>query len=380
MDERIDEMIDSLGAWLRSQDYNYIECNHVPEHLLGDNRKMNVLWRTFFRLFPYNLRSMKRALFPVTPQSTVALLKAYEIVNDQAVVKKLYTRALALRSPKTKHFALKQGIKISINLYENSVDDPTPLNTVWLGQFLLDEHSGIIGELEKENLLLSIACYLIEELGYVDHQEEGVYFYYGPTLKKEIYNASAIISAFLIRVGVCYEKQDLVRLGERGIKYICNQQNKDGSWFYAGSPSRPTIDCFHQSYILQALCSVRDCMSINVDDCIAKGIHFYRSLFRKVKDEIRPVRYDKRYTPHNTWLFVKTDGRDIAEALVFFSKYVYDQEMIDGLLEYTYRVFYNKKEGCMYPELFVYGKNRIPYLEFQAWFFYAFQVLKQYKR
>lgn len=376
-------MISSLEAWLKSLDYNYIECNHVPEHFLGSNRKMNVLWRTFFRLFPYNLRNMKRTsngLFPITPQSTVALLKAYEIINDQEVIKRLYTRALALRSPKTKHFALKQGIKISINLYENSADDPTPLNTVWLGQFLLDEHSGIIGKLEKENLLLSITRYLIEELGYVDHQEEGVYFYYGPTLKKEIYNASAIISAFLIRVGVCYGKQELVGLGERGIKYIRNKQNEDGSWFYAGFPSRPTIDCFHQSYILQALCSVRNCISMNVDDCIAKGIHFYRSLFRKVKDEIRPVRYDKRYTPYNTWLFVKTDGRDIAEALVFFSKYVYDQEMIDGLLEYTYREFYNKKEGCMYPELFVYGKNRIPYLEFQAWFFYAFQVLKQYKR
>lgn len=91
---------------------------------------------------------------------------------------------------------MKQGIRIAINLYENSADDPTPLNTIWFGQFLLEEHSKVIEESERKELLYSIVAYLTEELGYVDYGEQGIYFYYGPTLKKEIYNASAIISAF----------------------------------------------------------------------------------------------------------------------------------------------------------------------------------------
>lgn len=32
----------------------------------------------------------------------------------------------------------------------------------------------------------------------------------------------------------------------------------------------------------------------------------------------------------------------------------------------------------MYPERFIYGMNRIPYIEFQAWFLYAFNVVKKY--
>ena len=82
---QVNEMLYGLETWLKSQDYNYIECNHVPEHLLGNNRKMNVLLRTFFRLCPYNLRNMKRppnGLYPITPQSNVALLKAYAISNN----------------------------------------------------------------------------------------------------------------------------------------------------------------------------------------------------------------------------------------------------------------------------------------------------------
>ncbi|EJW98509.1 hypothetical protein EVA_13384, partial [gut metagenome] len=47
---------------------------------------------------------------------------------------------------------------------------------------------------------------------------------------------------------------------------------------------------------------------------------------------------------------------------------------------YTYKHFFNKKNGYMYPEIFIYGKNRIPYIEFQAWFLYAFQIVKRYYR
>lgn len=375
-------MLSRVETWLKLQDYNYIECNHVPEYLFGQNRKVNMLLRTFFRLCPYNLRKMERpqsGLYPVTPQSNVALLKAYAISNDKIVIEKLYKRVLSLRSPKTKNFALKQGVKISINLYENSADDPTPLNTVWFGQFLLEEHSGVVPEIEKKELLYSIAAYLIAELGYMDHREKGVYFYYGPTLKKEVYNASAIISAFLINLGIRYGEDAYLKLGQRGIKYICNKQNDDGSWFYAGKTERSTIDCFHQSYILQAICSVKGYLPFDASIAIDKGIAYYKTLFIEEEQFVRPLRYDKRYTPYNTWLFVKVDGRDVAEALVFFTKYVPDKVMVHKLLNYTFDKFYNKKKGYMIPEIFVYGKNRIPYIEFQAWFLYAFQIVKQYR-
>ncbi len=373
---QLSEMISGIELWLRIHDYNFIECNHVPEFLFGRNRKINVLLRTFFRLCPYNLRIMKHRLYPLTPQSLVALLKAYSLTEDKDLVKKLYERTLTLRSPQTKYFALKQGIRIAINMYENSPDTPTPLNTVWFGQFLLDEHYGIVSEKEKKELLYSISNYLIKELGYIDHGVQGVYFYYGPTLKKEVYNASAIISAFLVNVGVRFGDDYLNGLGQRGIRYICQKQNIDGSWFYAGSPERATIDCFHQSYILQAICSVQEYLSFDASEAIKKGTEFYKTMFVNEGERVRPIRYDKKYPPNNTWWFVKVDGRDISEALIFFTKCYPDKEMVRKLLKYTYDNFYDKKKGYMIPELFIYGKNHIPYIEFQAWFLYAFNILK----
>ena len=377
----LDEMISSIKSWLVKHDYNYIECNDVPTCLYVENQKINVLIRTFFRLCPINVRNMKLKegqLFPITPQANVALLKAYSIEKDINVLEKIYDRVLSLQSPKVDNFALKQGIKIAISLYEDSEDDPTPLNTVWFGQFLLEDESGIVAEQERREILISIAKYLINELGYIDYGENGIYFRYGHHIKREVFNASAIISSFLIELGMKYKINEYTQMGKRGIIYICNKQNEEGSWFYAAKPERATIDCFHQAYILQALCKVQDFLDFEIKNVISKGVKFYLSLFENKGEYLIPKRYDKRYMPHNTWLFVKTDGRDIAEALIFFSKFYPRPDLVSKLLSYSYDCFFNKKKGYMYPERFIYGMNRIPYIEFQAWFLYAFNVVKQY--
>ena len=244
----LDEMISGIKSWLVKHDYNYIECNDVPTCLYVDNQKINVLIRTFFRLCPINVRNMKLKegqLFPITPQANVALLKAYSIEKDINVLEKIYDRVLSLQSPQVDNFALKQGIKIAISLYEDSEDDPTPLNTVWFGQFLLEDESGIVAEQERREILISIAKYLINELGYIDYGENGIYFRYGHHIKREVFNASAIISSFLIELGMKYKINEYTQMGKRGIIYICNKQNEEGSWFYAAKPERATIDCLH---------------------------------------------------------------------------------------------------------------------------------------
>lgn len=375
-DEKINEMIEGLEKWLQLTDYNYWGCNNVPVYLFGSNKKWNNLIRTFFRLCPINFRG--KGTFPITPQANVVLLKAFIISqkNDRDNFVKIYKRVLSLRSPKTKHFALKQGIKISISLYEDSPEDPTPLNTVWFGQSLLSDQFGLMDEEEKKQILVSIAQYLTEELGYKDFEEKGIYFYYGHHLTKIVYNASAIISSFLIKVGIRYQLNDYLRLGRLGIRFIVENQNSDGSWFYAAPPSSSTIDCFHQSYIIQALMDCEQYLDFPVRTNIDRAVDYYKTLFIKTKKYVKPVRYDKRYSPKNTWLFVQVDGRDVAEGLVFFSTYCKDSEMVKGLIDYLYAKFFNKRRGCFAPEIFVYGKNKIPYIEFQAWFLYALKKLK----
>lgn len=367
-------MIVSIQNWLSKHDYNFYECNYVPPKFFVSNKKINVLLRTLFRLNPFKVNYSDRNI-PFTPQATVAMLKAAGVSKDSAMLRSVFPRIYEIKSPLTKHFALKQGIQISVALYENSADDPTPLNTAWLGEFLLD-NDDYLGYEETKQLLESIIRYFTDELGYQDFGDEGIYFYYGPTLKKIVYNASAIISALLIRCGKKYSNQNWISLGCRGIKFILNHQNEDGSWFYAAHPSRPTIDNFHQLYILRALQLSKEFVS-GCDEAILKGENYYKKLLFDSNGNICPKRYDKNFMPRNTWLFVKYDSRDLAEAILYFSEFQKNMKLAEGLVEFVYRNLYDKKNGTICPEKFIYGNNRNPYIEFQGWMLYALNIFKK---
>jgi hypothetical protein len=376
--DKVHIMVTGLEKYLKSINYDYFEYNYVPDWLFGKNHSLNVFFRLFFRLSIINFRKKQKS-YPAMPQSLVSMLKAYNVSGNKNVLLLLLPRLLSLKSPKTNNFALSQGIRIAVNLYENDSLDPTPLNTLWFGEFVLEENLGIFNDSDRKEMLLSIGDYLINELGFIDYADKGIYFFYGPTLKKEIYNASAITSSFLLDIGHKYNIEQYNSLGELGVKYILNKQNYDGSWFYADIEKGKSIDNFHQSYILQALAKAKKYLSFSIDENYEKGKLYYKNrLFRYKNQYIIPLRYDRRYLPRNTWLLQKLDGRDLVEALVFFSKYEYQKEMVDGLINYTYDIMYDKKKGCFASEILIYGKNRIPYLEFQGWYLYALKTVAKY--
>jgi hypothetical protein len=81
-----------------------------------------------------------------------------------------------------------------------------------------------------------------------DVSEQGVYFYYVSQMRKRVFNASAEMSAFLAEYGVLSGDREALDLGGRGIQFVVNQQNADGSWFYGEGLSGRYIDNFHTAY------------------------------------------------------------------------------------------------------------------------------------
>ncbi len=377
--DKVNIMATTAENWLVTHNYHFIECNYVPERLFTKNRKINLALRTFFRLCPYNIRSQKDIdKAPFAPHAAVAMLKAFSLKGDDAKCSLITNRIIErLRSPRTENFSLRQGIKIALNLYEDSADDPTPLNTVWFGEYLLENYSGD-DNTWRDATILSICKYLVKELGYCDYHEKGIYFYYGHHMKDIIYNASAIISAFLIKCGHKYNNENLISLGHRGIEYIINCQNDDGSWFYYGPPLKKAIDGFHQAYILKALIdAAKTDYSLNIEKNIQNGIKFYRSQFRRKGGVICPQRYDKRFNPRNTWLAQKIDGRDASEAMVFFSLYEKDEAMVSDIVNFMYYKLYDRKRRRFASDIFIYGRNRNDYIEFYSWYLYALCCIKK---
>lgn len=380
IEQKINTLLDKLTLWIENNGFVCFESNYVPRRFRTNIKSLNILLRFLYRMFPYStLRryTIREGEHPDTPQTLVATIKAYQVLGKGEEVMKLYKRILKLKSSQTKYFALKQGIRISIKLYEDSEEDPTPLNTVWFAQFLLDDNC-LIDDTEKRALLESISKYLIEELGYKDMGREGVYFYYGSHLQTEIYNASAIMSAFLLSYGHRYGDSRAIELGNRGIKFIASRQNTDGSWFYIAPPSKSAIDSFHQAYILQAISSVKKLSSFDVSNVLLKGEEYYKTLFIDKGGRLNPLRYDSRYMPRNTWAFMKIDSRDISEAIIYYSVYQPNKNMVLSLLSYVEDMLLDTKVGGIYPDIFIYGKNRNKYTEAQGWMLYALAIARQY--
>lgn len=369
------EMFSHADSYIKSLDYNFWEYNCVPDMWMTNHSRWNMIIRLFFRLSLIDFRpSLPTGSYPILPQSLSALLDAYEIAGDAESIKLLFPRLIRLRSSQTHNFALSQGTRISISLYDDGADVPTPLWTAWFANYLLKEQYAPITEEEKDKLLLAIANYFIDDLQYQDFGQKGIYFFYGHSLKNKIIcNASAVISSILLKIGLKYQTARYIELGKRGIEYILESQNKDGSWFYVAPPAHPAIDSFHQAYIMMAL---EDVQAIEpeerLQDCLDAATEYYCNTFFKRKGKyIIPKRFDRRFMPRNTWLLQNFDGRDLAEAIRFFSSYRYDEEMLEGLLFFLHDCLYDKKKGFFYPEKLLGIRNKIPYLEFQGWYLAA---------
>jgi hypothetical protein len=311
------------------------------------------------------------------PQSIIFILRALNILGDKDSASYNLKRILKLKSGKTKYFSIKQNQVLHLQLYDNDSEDPSPLLTTWFGEFLLEEKLNILSLDSKKSLLNSISNYLIYELGFKDHNDLGIYFYYGPTVKKEIYNASAIISSFLIRAGNYLGDRNIVYFGERGIKYILYKQNSDGSWFSNDEMEESYIDNFHTTFIINSLNDCKSFTNISLEASIKHATTYLIDHFFKIqKQKISIQHFDFRYLPRNSSIIQRVDGRDIATALILFSKHTFDEMILTKLVFYLFHNFYNRKSGYFYCEQTWMWKNKIPYIEIQAWLFYSLLIVK----
>lgn len=383
--ELAERMLKEVSKTILAVDCRYWECNSVPASFFCRNAKINSLVRLFFRLCPINFRKAPPdGEYPIMPQQTVALLQAFTRMGDKKTAELLAERALSLRSPMVKNFALSQGSRICISLYDDSAETPTPLNTAWFAESLLLPEFPWVEEKKKE-YLLSIAEFFLRDLGYRSYGEHGIYFYYGYDLHGPvIINASARISSVLLQIGKKYDILEYVEKGSQGIRFVIHQQRPNGSWSYLDDPQRHFTDSFHQIYIMKSLADAKKYFpnDESLSQTITRAADFYRKVFwpEGKNNRLHPRRYDPDYLPHNSWIFQKLDGRDIAEAIVWFGLYESDDAMMDRLISFLYRHFYNRKKKYFYPEKMLWGTSRIPYFEFQGWYLNSLSAFVQKER
>ncbi len=374
--------IDSL---IKRNNYDYYSINSLPmnkmiDSLITKNNWLGIFWRQLFRLSPINLRTIFRQnANHKDPKAMILLSLAYlELWNCYKDIKYLESFEYCInwvishRSNMTRYFAIPQLKKILVKGYKTDEKDISPFLTFWAG-FLFLESYKYLGNQRYLDLADSVGKYFIDELPRSEN-ENVLYFYYVPNHqdKVRIYNCSALISAYLLKLSSISLDSMYLKYGKKGIQYIINVQNQDGSWFYGNNKFTRYIDNFHTAFIIFALYEAKKYYNNNeLKRSFKLGLSYYENkLLKKISNNlIRPIHFDARYLPPNSNFIQKVDLRDSALSIILFSilskesqKY---SEYANNILNWTVKNM--KGKIGYYCELTWLWPNKIPYIEFQAW-------------
>lgn len=129
--------------------------------------------------------------------------------------------------------------------------------TTFVGDFFIHFY-----EITKDKKYLSVAKsignWIVEENGFKENTD-GIWFFYSDhhSLHYPVINAIAMASGFFSKLYSHVQNSDYKELAVESTKYIINNQNRDGSWYYSTESSY--IDNVHTGFTIDGLCDV--CMT-----------------------------------------------------------------------------------------------------------------------
>jgi hypothetical protein len=104
---------------------------------------------------------------------------------------------------------------------------------------------------------------------------------YTPFGEGGVINAAAYRAFLLTSASRVFSNDDYWRIAERNLNFVLENQNRDGSWYYAVDGVRDFIDHFHTCFVMKALAKVHSltghekCLEI-----LSKGVAYYlKNLF-----------------------------------------------------------------------------------------------------
>ena len=104
---------------------------------------------------------------------------------------------------------------------------------------------------------------------------------YTPYDKGSVINAAAYRSFLLTSASQVLSKEEYWPIAERNLNFVLENQNPDGSWFYAADGVRDFVDHFHTCFVMKALAKIHTLTEH--DGCghaLTKGVDYYlKNLF-----------------------------------------------------------------------------------------------------
>ena len=158
---------------------------------------------------------------------------------------------------------------------------------------------------------LSISRFAYHDLNETSIEHDIISCSYSPGDHSQVINATAyrsfiLLHSFKYNAGEQYRQKALA-----GLNFISQQQNSDGSWFYAANDAHNTfIDNFHSCFVLKNLIKCNALLkSAELNATISKGLRFYLQAFINPDFSLIP------FIKSNKFNIAKENLYDYAEAI-----------------------------------------------------------------
>lgn len=289
--------------------------------ILKSNKLMRFGFQQLFRRIPFNLRvlfAIDKGTNPVTlglaVQAFTYLKQVFEEKESfyQQQIEYCLDKLIELK-PKNYSGACWgydfdwQGRYANITAYT-----PTIVATGIITNGLFEYYKTTNDKKAKE-LIISAARFVLNDLNKT-YENDTYCVSYSPNDKQMVFNASIKGARLLAQAYTITNNIKYLDEAELIVKFIANNQNSDGSWYYSKGDARKWVDNFHTAYVLDSLREFINLSGYNkYNECLNNGIEFYtNNLFT---EEGYPKYYSNSLYP--------IDATETAQTILTITKFNY---------------------------------------------------------
>jgi len=244
------------------------------------SRNKNLLRRIIIQInakSPFNFRwlGMKKMIHT----KTLSDLLWYYSLNSNKDKTEFYFRELIKRKDST-GYGWGLNFPYTSRFIDANRKMPNLYNTINSGIAICHSYLLLKDDDKKEatNALKGILDFLENNLGFVDEGKVGWYLYY-PGQEHPTYNVNALTLYFISHLRNILQLDDsyIQNRHDKILNLLIQEQNQDGSWFYARSSKGKWIDGFHSAFIIESLAFnyYSGNQTFELKNCIDKAWDFY---------------------------------------------------------------------------------------------------------
>jgi len=174
-----------------------------------------------------------------------------------------------------------------------------------------------------------------------------------------VINANAYRAFILLHAAALFDSSIYREKGERNLNFVINNQQSDGSWFYAAGKVDQFVDHFHTCFILKNLVKIE--LQNGDGKCrqaIERGLKFYRRNLFDSRNLPLPFAKKQRLIPYRRELYDYAECLNlgiILEKTEYREPVFYYQSLIDLIANWQ------KRDGSFRTRKLWVGWNNVPY-------------------